>query len=569
MRKNIYLLAAAVLFILLAGGIIFAVMLRASLLGEGFEGVPVSTEKPLEQIAPEKTPAGEMTTIQLEGNSATVSGSGVNFYGGVLTIQEGGNYTISGTLEPGQIVVNPKGKQAVTLYLDGVKIYHPSEPALQIKSDGRTLLALKGDTVSRLQSGRERDISGVKEGDGSGAAIHAKSDLFIAGEGALQVLGYLHNGIQAGGRMVIESGKLDIVAAGTALKGEQSVTIEQGEFSLKAGEDGIRADDASSKGQGSVSISGGSFIIKSGGDGIEAQTALDIRDGVFSISSGIYEQTPPVPSGENSWDREELSIPSAKGLKSGGDIHLYDGSVAVESPDDAIHAAGTVVLSGGSGTFAAGDDGIYAGEQLTVSSGTFRISRSYQGMKGSQIVVHGGSLSIDSVSDGIHSCGRAADGSLPSLRIEDGVLEITPGQNGLSSDGSLYIKGGNILIDGPQDSACRAIRFSPEKGGSCKISGGLLLAADNAGLQDISCISRSFLSQRFSSPLEAESEVVVSAENGIVLFSCTLHKPASSLLFLSPELYPWRSYQIEAGGRSLTPPLQKGTNGSWWKFWER
>lgn len=570
MKKRIYLLAAAALSVLLAGGIIFAVLLRASLLGESWTAVPVSTEKSLEQVSPEKTAKSEMTTITLEGNSASVSGSGVKFYGGVLTIHEGGNYTVSGTLDPGQIVINTNGSQAVTLHLDGVKVFHPSEPVLQVKSDGRTLLVLEKETVSRLQSGREREISTAREGEGSGAAVYAKNDLLIAGEGALQVLGYLHNGIHAAGRLQIESGKVDVVAAGTALKGGSSVTIEDGEFSLRAGGDGIQADDTPGKGQGSVSISGGNFIIKSGGDGIEAKTALEIEEGVFSIASGVYEEAPPAPSGESSWDRDSLSVPSAKGLKSEGNIHLANGSIAVESPDDAIHAAKTLILTSGSYTLNAGDDGIYAGEELSVASGTLHIAQSYKGMESGQISIYDGKIFIRSAADGIHACGRGKNGGLPELLIEDGALEISCGQNGLSSDGGLRIKSGSTLINGPEDSQYRAIRFAPEKGGICKISGGILLAADSAGMQDTSGISRSFLSHRFASPIEAGTELVVSTENGAILFTHTLSQPASSVLFLSPELYPWSSYRISAGSQSAAPALRRGTSAlsSWWKFWE-
>ena len=49
-------------------------------------------------------------TITLSGTSANASGSGVDIDGSVVTITNGGTYTLSGTLSDGRVIVNAKGE---------------------------------------------------------------------------------------------------------------------------------------------------------------------------------------------------------------------------------------------------------------------------------------------------------------------------------------------------------------------------------------------------------------------------------------------------------------------------
>lgn len=571
LKKRFYLAAIAVLSIVLAGGIIGAIVLRSTLLGDSWQ-VPVSTEKTLKELSQTTKQAQKqatskpkedsgITTIVLSGDGAEITGEGANFYGGVLTIREGGNYSLSGELENGQIVVNIKDRDAVTLYLNGVKVYNSYDPALEVKSAGHTLLVTQKETINRLQSGAKQPVIPIGEGEGSGAAIYSKNDLFLAGDGVLQVLGYINNGIQADGSLAIESGEINVVAVNTALKSGYAVIIRDGEFMLNAGGDGIRADGSGSEGQGSISISDGRFSLKCGGDGMQAATLLDISNGVYTIDSGAGLAEARQGDADNT--------PSAKGLKSGEKMRLAECSLSIQSPDDAIHSGGELLFAGASSTLHTEKTGVYAAGALNVTVGTLHIVESAQGMEGAPVNIRRGDLFISSAGSGIHSAARGAQDS-HDLTVSGGHLEIDSGEHALFSEGNLLLKGGSILINNPPENEMPALRYhnGPE---GCRVGSATLLIADSNGMQDTSCLSRNYIVRRFATPLQPESKIILSTRNNSVLFEHTLKHGAASFIFSSPALYGWRSYRLIAGGLESEPALRRGSRASWlerFKWWD-
>ena len=68
------------------------------------------------------TSSPDMCYIELEGNSITFDGSGASVNGNVITITSAGMYSISGTLDDGQIIVDTEGQETVYLVLDGIDV---------------------------------------------------------------------------------------------------------------------------------------------------------------------------------------------------------------------------------------------------------------------------------------------------------------------------------------------------------------------------------------------------------------------------------------------------------------
>lgn len=271
--------------------------------------------------------------ITLNGDSASVSGTGASVSGGVVTITDGGTYSVTGSLEEGQIRVEAGDEDTVVLELNGAEVTNQEEAAIHVENAGQTVILLGDGTVNRIQSGEETEISagaetagetagsdaaeesagetaadagtetggqetagsadteagepdaadGEETEDASGGAIYARDDLAISGTGTLQVLGYINNGIQTSNDLLIDSGTVEVTAVNNGIKGKDSVTITGGTFAVTAGGDGIKSDDTTGEGFGVVSVSGGTFTIDAQGDGIQAETDLDISGGDFTI----------------------------------------------------------------------------------------------------------------------------------------------------------------------------------------------------------------------------------------------------------------------------------------------
>ena len=92
-----------------------------------------------------------MGTVDL--SNGTVSGSGISMKNGVVTITEGGDFTITGNLSDGCIHVNTKDK--VKLRLSGANITNLSGPAIYIEKADKAYITISKDTVNTLTDGAE------------------------------------------------------------------------------------------------------------------------------------------------------------------------------------------------------------------------------------------------------------------------------------------------------------------------------------------------------------------------------------------------------------------------------
>jgi len=250
------------LVILLVCALCFASLAGCGDIEIGSVPAPAPSSAP---AAADASPAGNgiaeggVSVITLTGDGAEVAGGGVSVSGSVVTIASPGEYSVSGHLDNGCIVVNTgevKGDVRLTLAnasvtcLDGAAIC-----AEQVKNLD---LVLEDGTENRLVSGTE-GVEPVAKVDG--AAIFSEDDLDILGGGSLAVFGYLNNGITCKDDLDIQDGTITVTAVNNGVKGSESVEIYGGSVTIRAGNDGLKATSAKKEGKGFVSIEGGSLDI--------------------------------------------------------------------------------------------------------------------------------------------------------------------------------------------------------------------------------------------------------------------------------------------------------------------
>jgi hypothetical protein len=216
--------------------------------------------------APEDT----ATKIELTGDGATFTGGGVAVNGSVVTISAAGEYSVSGTLDNGQIVINT-GDEAmkVTLTLNNASITCLDAPAIMVEKADKLKLVLADGSENTVTSGVEGTAPAA---DASGAAIFSKDDLDIEGSGKLTVNGYINNGIASKNDLTIQGGYVTVNAVNNGLRGADSVQIEAGTLVISAGNDGIKSATTDKDGKGFITVSGGDVTVSASGDGIDAAT---------------------------------------------------------------------------------------------------------------------------------------------------------------------------------------------------------------------------------------------------------------------------------------------------------
>ena len=183
--------------------------------------------------------------------------------------------------------------------------------------------------------------------------------------------------ILGGGALSVQGNNNDGITS------KDGLIIAGGTLSVTALDDGIRGKDY-------LVVEDGTLTVLAGGDGLKADNAEDATKGFIDIQGGVLDIT------------------------AGG---------------DAITAETDVIVSGG---------------EITVQSGGSShawvdASTSAKGIKGVVSVnIDGGSFTIDSADDAIHSNG--------SITINDGTFNLASGDDGMHADATLTINGGNILV---------------------------------------------------------------------------------------------------------------------------
>ena len=394
--------------------------------------------------------------ITLGGDSISVDGNGTETDGATVTITEAGSYQISGTLNDGQILIDAGKEDEVTLILDGASITCSDSAGIYAKQAGLTTLYLNEGTQNTVTDGT--DYTYPDGGDEPDAAIFAKDDLTIAGSGTLVVNGNFHNGIGSKDNLTIESGTLEITAVNDALRGRDSVTIHDGSFVIDAQGDGIKSNNDEDPEKGWILISAGNFHITAGNDAVQAETSLQVTGGDFDLVTGggsanAPTRTADIPGAHFGGGRQ----PRPDGITRPDGSAPSDGTTP---PDDAA-APGTMTPPDGAtppenmaSPEAAGSsdaetpptpaaspaDLAAATTESGTSDSTEDTSDSYKGLKaGTELAISGGTFSVDSADDAVHSNG--------TLTVGGGNFVISTGDDAFHADGALTIEDGDILIE--------------------------------------------------------------------------------------------------------------------------
>jgi len=496
--------------------------------------------------------ASSVVSIALNGDSITASGAGVVVDGSTATISASGTYSLNGSLEDGQIIVNSDSEAIVHLILNSVDIHSSASAPIYIQNSKETMIVLAEDTQNTIIDS-DNYVLDNPDSDEPNAAIFSKSDLTIYGSGSLSVIGNYNDGISSKDGLIIASGNLSVTAVDDGIRGKDYLVIEDGVITVEAGGDGLKADNAEDATKGFISIEAGVLNITSGGDAITAETDVMVSAGIFTITSG---------GDSYSWVNSNTSAKGIKGLVS---VNIDGGTFTFDCADDAVHSNGSITINNGAFNISTGDDGMHADDTLTINGGIIQINNSYEGLESAVITLNGGEMHITSSDDGINvssgNDGSGFGGGRPGgpgqdmfnnsgdtyLYVNGGYIYVDANGDGLDVNGVIVMTGGIVLVNGPTENNNGALDHS-----GFTISGGYLVAVGSAGMAQApgQTSSQNSLLINFSSTLPSGTLIHIqnSAGEDILTFSPT--KPIQSLAFSSPELVNGETYTVSYGGSS-------------------
>ena len=365
------------------------------------------------------------TYIELSGSTADVSGDNaddVSVTDGLIKISGKGTYVLSGDFA-GQIYAETEDKN-VRLVLKGVDITSSDGPAIWVKGAKNLYISLADGTENSISDSNKYSTSEAS------AAISADCDMVINGSGKLSVCGNYSRAIHTKDDLILRSGTVDITSVGDAVKGKDSIKVY-----------------------------GGNYTINAGGKGLVVTEKEDEEKGYF---------------------------------------YAEGGTIDITAGDDGIHCNGNVMIVGGEVDINAGDDGIHAEKAVLLYDTAVNVSDSKEGIEGAVIDMVGSVVNITSSDDGLNAAGDMEENEDDSdeepwdfMTGSEGNVIYMDGSNvyvnaygdGLDSNGCIYLTGGNVVVDGPENSGNGFFDY----GIDFIMTGGTLIGAGSSGmLQTIS-----------------------------------------------------------------------------------
>ena len=372
---------------------------------------------------------GEADTFIELGSNISVDGDGITVENNKVTITSAGTYSISGKLDDGQIIVNAGAEEKVYIILNGVDITSSSSAPIYVMNSKKTIISLADNTENNITDG-ENYVFEDTSTDEPNAAIFSKDDLIFIGNGSLTVNANFNHGIVSKDDLAIQSGNISVNSKNDGIKGRDSINITDGNIVINSKGDGMQANNDEDVTKGYVYISGGTINITAEQDGIQAETQALIANGDINISSGggsVNSST----SESGSWGDWGVSdkMPG-EGMRPDAGMKPAEGFDTGMTPPEAPEGVEPGMTPPEDNTLTT---------DPTTGTGTTEESTSAKAIKaGTNIIIEGGNIDIDSSDDSIHSN--------DSLTISGGTMNLSSGDDGIHSDSTLTIDGGNINI---------------------------------------------------------------------------------------------------------------------------
>ena len=487
--------------------------------------------------------------IVLDGDTGTISDTTRGSSGSAVTITAKGIYHITGSAENVSIVINDEKESGnIYLILDNVQMTNEESACIVVEAADKVIIQCVG----------ENSLTYTGEAGSKAAAIYAKDDLTVNGEGSLTIESASH-GIICSDDMKITGAELDITAERAGIKVGDSLRIGGGVITISSGRDGIQAENDT--GDSWFYIEAGELSIEAGYDGIDVGCSEELES--YTARLIIAGGKVNITAGGGS-DQSKSSENSQKGLKCQGDIVIAEAETVISSADDAIHSDNDVTILSGSLEASSSDDGIHADNLLSIEGGQVLVSKAYEGLEACEVLISGGETSVYSSDDGINAAGGSDSSSSEqesfgpwgtmtsqttgSITVRGGSLYVNAQGDGLDSNGSLYISGGLVIIEGPAGGANGALDIGDGAGCVAEITGGTVLAIGCADMA-VNFNSGSQCSALVSVSGSAGDEITVDDGSG---FRFTATKSYSTVVYSSPELEEGESYTLSAGGSEVS-----------------
>lgn len=306
----------------------------------------VSADSPSEVV----TSAMENSAASLEADMDNAETIVMSEQNSQVKISDSGTYVVTGSSSDGNITVK-KSTTGVVLILEDLDLTSTTGATVSINKEAEVKVIISGNvTLTDAENPDDENSTDEAIADAfDGAAIKAKagSNVYITGDGTLNIYGNAKNGIKAGDdtHLMIDGVTLNIKAANDGINANYDLSLLSGSITIEAGDDAIHADHILTVGK--ADGTGPKINITGSEEGLEG-TVVNIYGGDISVRAN--------DDAINAANKDGLYESELRYA-----VNVMGGSIAINSGYDGIDSNGDVNLIAGSATITSANMGGDAG----------------------------------------------------------------------------------------------------------------------------------------------------------------------------------------------------------------
>ena len=489
------------------------------------------------------------TQITLADQTATVTGQGASFSDQTLTITQTGTYVLTGSGKNIKLVVEAADTDQVHLVFQNLTL-EGEGTLLQINKAQEVVISLAEDSQNALTESQASDDEEVK------ATIHSQVPLTLNGTGNLTLTALTKNALEVEDDLKVLGGTYTVKAANHGFKAEGALDIEAATLSIEAGKDGLHAEHDETTERANISLNPTQLSIAAAEDGVDAGNELTIKGGTITVSQ------------------------SEEGLEARV-IRQLGGDVTIKSSDDGVNASAgssnktsdtsaTSKTTDASATSNSADTSSSASQSTTDSAtastpdrkataAPAAASQADQANKdknqtppappAGQAPPQGGQPPQNGQGPGGMPPGGQEE-SDPSLQIilEGGTLTIDAEGDGIDSNGTVTISGGSLVVNGSVQGGNGPL----DAAGDITITGGTVWALGTSDMLQGFAQGSTQASITANIAGTAGQTLIILDAKGKEVARQTASKDFQAVIMSSADLVDGQTYTIQVEGTPQT-----------------
>ena len=477
----------------------------------------------------------QASQITLTDQTATVTGQGASFSDQTLTITQAGTYVLTGNGKNIKLVVEAADTDQVHLVFQNLTL-EGEGTLLRINKAQEVVISLAEGSQNALTESQASDVEEVK------ATIHSQVPLTLNGTGNLTLTALTKNALEVEDDLKVLGGTYTVKAANHGFKAEGALAIEAATLTIEAGKDGLHAEHDDTTERANISLNPTQLSIAATEDGVDAGNELTIKGGTITVSQ------------------------SEEGLEARV-IRQLGGDVTIKSSDDGVNAsAGSSSKPSGTSTTSKTTDASATSNSADTSSSASQAtadsaasSQADQANKdknatppsppAGQAPPQGGQPPQNGQGPGGMPPGGQEE-SDPSLQIilEGGTLTVDAEGDGIDSNGTVTISGGSLVVNGSVQGGNGPL----DAAGDITITGGTVWALGTSDMLQGFAQGSTQASITANIAGTAGQTLIILDANGKEVARQTASKDFQAVIMSSADLVDGQTYTIQVEGTTQT-----------------